>query len=61
MTEEKPLEKQMWRPVITERRWNWIVSGLVNFIIIFIVALVFWYIFMDWRFSLFYWLGWMFI
>ncbi len=61
MTEEKPLENQMWRPVITKRRWNWIVSGLVNFIIVFIVALVFWYIFMDWRFSLFYWSGWLFL
>ncbi|MFX1299904.1 MAG: hypothetical protein ACFFAL_03640 [Promethearchaeota archaeon] len=61
MTKEKPLENQMWRPVITERRWNWIVSGLVNFIIVFIVALVFWYVFMDWRFSLFYWSGWLFL
>jgi hypothetical protein len=61
MEKDESLENQMWRPVITERRWNWIVSGLINFIIVFIVALILWFVFMDWRFSILYWSGWLFI
>ena len=63
MSEEKTEEKQMWRPVITERRWNWVISGLVNFILIFVVALVFWYFFMHPLsiFPLFYYSGWFLI
>ena len=43
----------MWRPVLWQRRWHWAVSGLVNFILVFIVALVCWFIFVDWRLPIF--------
>ncbi len=46
-TTSDPLDDQMWRPMITERRWNWFVSGLVNLVFIFILALVFWWIFVH--------------
>jgi len=47
--------EQMWRPVLMERRWHWIVSGLINFLVVFVFALIFWYAFIDWRFSPFKW------
>jgi hypothetical protein len=53
---KKPVQKraekaegEMWRPVVTEQRWHWIVSGLVSFAVIFLVAWVFWLIFVDYR------------
>jgi hypothetical protein len=53
---KKPVEKraekaegEMWRPVVTEQRWNWIVSGLVSFAVVLLVAWIFWLVFVDWR------------
>jgi hypothetical protein len=53
---KKPVEKraekaegEMWRPVVTEARWNWILSGLISFAVVFLVAWIFWLVFVDWR------------
>ena len=52
MTEDKPLENAMWQPVVAERRWNWFVSGLVNFLFAFLLALIIWYVTVDPRFDM---------
>jgi hypothetical protein len=53
---KKPIQKrtekaegEMWRPVVTEQRWHWIISGLLSFAVIFFVAWIFWLVFVDWR------------
>ncbi|MFX1508748.1 MAG: hypothetical protein ACFFBR_00440 [Promethearchaeota archaeon] len=47
MSDEQPLENQVWRPVVTERRWNWVVSGFVNLILILLIALIIWWVLVD--------------